>query len=171
MPKKTSKTKSTRAKQKSSTAPHGVRPSAGIIFTLIIALIVAITIGVVSFNRLKSSDAALANAKLAVFDNIASEYIREYDITPDNGVKEYYQMTGYGISSEDGVFYITFDFVDPAAAVIASDEAGNQVIENAQHGIMYFWEDSERPGHYSHAYSYHDDNYHPDGIYVEISQQ
>lgn len=167
MPKKTTK-KSTRSRQATSTS-HGISPAVGIILTLIVALIIAITISVVSFNQLKSNETALAKAKLAVFDDLAREYIRENDVTPDNGVSEYYQMTGYGISDEDGTFYIAFDFADPATVVISTDENGNQVIENANHGIMYFWEDKDR-GTYSHAYSYHDDNYRPAGIYVKATQ-
>lgn len=173
MAKKSNKT-TTKAKtklhtKKATTASHGIRPSVGIIFTLFVALIIAITFAMVSFNQLKSSDTALARAKLAVFDDLAREYIRENDVTPDNGVSEFYQMTGYGISDEDDTFYITFDFADPANMTTSYDEAGNLIVDNAKHGIMYFWEDKDH-GTYSHAYSYHDDDYHPAGTYVKVAR-
>jgi hypothetical protein len=34
---------------------------------------------------------------------------------------------------------------------------------------MYFWKDDER-GTYSHAFSYHDDDYHPGGTYVKLER-
>lgn len=165
--KPTTKSKTPKA-PKTTQATHGIRPSVGIIFTLFIALFIAITFGVVAYNQLRTTNTNLASAKLAVFDHLASEYIRDHDVT-DNDVSEFYQMTGYGVSDEDGVFYITFDFADPASVNVTIDENGNMSAEDLKHGIMYFWKDDER-GTYSHAYSYHDDNYHPSGTYVTIKQ-
>ena len=165
----TTETKTKPQNKKNITVSQGIRPSVVIIFTLFIALVITIVFAVVSFEQIKSNDTALVRAKLAVFDDLAREYIRENDVTPDNGVSEFYQMTGYGISDEDGAFYITFDFADPATMTAAYDEAGNLIVDNAKHGIMYFWEDKDR-GTYSHAYSYHDDDYHPAGTYVKVAQ-
>ena len=74
-------------------------------------------------------------------------------------------MTGYGVSDEDGVFYITFDFTPYTV------ENYNRVPDGeTRHAIIYFWKDNER-GTYSHAFSYHDDaSYHPDGAYVKIAE-
>ena len=163
--------KSTTPKKKGTTdrGTSGIKPSFGIIATLLIALFISVTIGVAAVSKLNSATSSLDRAKLAVFDDLAKAYIQDTDVT-DNNISEYYQMTGYGISDEDGVFYFTFNFVDPATEDVTIDENGVITAENLRHGIMYFWEDSKRPGHYSHAYSYHDDDYHPTGIYHRIEQ-
>ncbi len=128
-----------------------------IIGLLFIALIVVTTLGAISIKKLESEARTdLDIARLAVFDDIAAEFIRNQDIRSDKTVQE---MTGYGISDEDGVFYITFNYY-----TFNDDDSVNLVAHPA---IIYFWKDAER-GTYSHAFSYPDDpSYHPDGIYVE----
>ena len=112
------------------------------------------------FKTLESNN--LDTAKLTVFDHIAKQYINdmEFTVADQPTIK---QATGYGVSDEDGVFYITFDFAP------YSVEDNNRVTDgDLRHAIIYFWEDAER-GTYSHAFSYHDDaSYHPDGTYVEF---
>lgn len=167
MPKKTSKTSTKKTSTKKTSAQlvsHGVRPSVGIIFTLVIALIVTITISVVSINQLKAANSALSAEKLAIFEHLAEGYVNDMDFVADNK-PTMKQLTGYGVSDEDGVFYMTFDFVP-------YDVVDNNYVPDGdtRHGIMYFWEDKER-GTYSHAFSYHDDaSYHPAGVYVELEQ-
>ena len=171
MPTKTSKkpikNKSKTAKRISTNAnPNGVRPSFGIIVTLVIALIIAIVVGVVSFNKLKSVDNELAASKLKVFNHLAESYVREMEFT-SNDKPTTRQMTGYGISDEDGAFYITFDFI-PYDRVYDLPGVSYMPDGETRHAIMYFWEDKDN-NTYSHAFSYHDDaSYHPDGTYVKI---
>ncbi len=159
--------KNTKPKSKKTTSvskgSQGIRPSIGVILVLIIALIVTITISVCTIQNLKSINSGITSSKLEVFDHLADSYIHdmEYTVGEDNQptIKE---MTGYGVSNEDGAFYITFDFA-PATQDLASGEA--------RHAIVYFWKDAEH-GTYSHAYSYHDDaSYHPEGIYVRVEEQ
>ena len=125
-----------------------------IIGLLFIALIVVTTLGAISIKKLESEARTdLDIARLAVFDDIAAEFIRNQDIRSE---KTFQDMTGYGISDEDGAFYITFNYY------LAGDDT-----LSAHPAIIYFWKDAER-GTYSHAFSYPDDpSYHPDGIYVE----
>lgn len=167
MPKTAAKPKKKSKKVICKYESSGVKTSFGIILTLFIALVVAIVISVSAIQALKTNDSALSKAKLETFDHIASAFIQGNDIT-DNDIDEMYQMTGYGISDEDGVFYITFDFADPATADISVAEDGAITINNARHGIVYFWPSDTSISDYSRAYSYHDDDYHPGGIYVRL---
>ena len=142
---------------KKTKVSSSIRPSVGIIFALSVALIISIIISVVSFTQLKTYESDIATKKLEVFDDLAESYIRDMDlIVNDQDANTY--ITGYGISDENDVFYITFDFVlDP--------------MEGAHHGILYIEWDAEH-GSFGHAYSYHDDaSYHPDGIYYRIVEQ
>lgn len=141
--------------RKKSTASQGIRPSVGIIITLAIALIISITINVISITQLKTNESNLVSDKVAIFDHLAESYIRDMDFLV-NDQPVYTQMTGYGVSDEDGVFYITFDFVTGPTE------------ENPRHGILYFQWDEEH-GAYGHAFSYHEDDYHPGGIYYRFA--
>ena len=149
-------TKKSRKSSKNCATPQGIRPSVGIIITLAVALIISITINVVSVIQIKNNDANLVSDKIAVFDHLAESYIREMDFTV-NDQPVYTQMTGYGVSDEDGVFYITFDF------------ATEPTSETPSHGIIYFQWDEEHSS-YGHAFSYHDDNYHPGGVYYSLAE-
>ena len=157
------KTKSKTTKRTSANSTqNGVRPSFGIIVTLAIALVIAITVSVVSINQLKRFNNELSSEKLELFDHLATSYITDMEYTA-NEKPTMKQMTGYGVSNEDGVFYITFDFVP-------YDVVDNNRVPDGEvrHGIMYFWEDKDH-NTYSHAFSYHDDaSYHPDGTYVTM---
>ena len=164
---KSSKTKSKKSQQCDiCNKPVLCHPSTWLVAVLAIAFIAVVCAGAYVVKSY-SPKSQLDSARLAVFNDLASGYIAGQDVT-DNGIDEVYQMTGYGISDEDGTFYITFDFVDPADVTI-SEDGSSAVVANVRHGIMYFWKDAER-GTYSHAYSYHDDNYHPAGTYVRLSE-
>ncbi len=140
--------------RKKTTAPHSISPSIGIIITLTIALVVSIVINVISVTQLKANESNLSSDKIAIFDHLAESYIREMEFTTEKPA--YAQITGYGVSDENGVFYITFDFALPSS-------------EAPRHGIIYFeWDDEH--GSYGHAFSYHDDDYHPGGIYYRFAE-
>ena len=124
---------------------------------LLIALVIVTTLGVVSIKKLESERPTdIDIAKLAVFDDIATRFIESQQIRSEDTVQE---MTGYGISDEDGVFYITFNYY-----TFDEDYTVNQTAHPA---IIYFWKDEAR-NTYSHAFSYPEDpTYHPAGIYIE----
>lgn len=166
MPQRSSK--SSKAKTKKSTKascaydPHPIllRPSTWVIAILFLGVIVIGALGALSLARYEHSlKTDLEVAELTVFDELASNFVQSMDII--DGKSSFNVPTGYGISDEDGVFYITFDFTP-----YTLDENHAPINEDTRHGIVYFWPDEERGG-YSYAYSYHDDaSYHPDGIYV-----
>ncbi len=136
------------------------RPSTWIAAILALALLVVYGVSMYGFKTLESNN--LNSAKLTVFDHITKQYINdmEFTVADQPTIK---QATGYGVSDEDGVFYITFDFAP------YSVEDNNRVTDgDFRHAIIYFWKDAER-GTYSHAFSYHDDaSYHPDGTYIKF---
>ena len=155
------KSKTTKRISTSSTS-NGVRPSFGIVITLAVALIIAIIVSVVSINQLRRFNNELSSEKLDLFNHLATSYITDMEYTV-NDKPTMKQLTGYGTSNEDGVFYMTFDFVP-------YDIVDNNRVPDGEvrHGIIYFWEDKDN-NTYSHAFSYHDDaSYHPDGTYVKI---
>lgn len=166
MPKKATKSKKTK-KNCSYDDPRSVfcRPSTWIVAVLMLALFVIYGISMYGFKAL-GKRTSLETAELATFEHIAKSYIREMDfeVGDQQVVKE---ATGYGVSDEDGVLYVTFDF----APYPNNGESFSGVEElNPRHGIIYFQWDAER-NTYGHAYSYHDDaDYHPDGTYVKINQ-
>ncbi|MBR2709424.1 hypothetical protein IKE98_03820 [Candidatus Saccharibacteria bacterium] len=160
------KTKTKTKKGKKAYESQGVNASYCVVFLLIIALIVAITVSVVTTQTLKSLGGIVGVSKIEVFDHIADNYIESMDFTVgEDNQPTTKNMTGYGVSDEDGVFYITFDFTPYTV------ESNNRVPDGeTRHAIIYFWKDEER-GTYSHAFSYHDDaSYHPDGAYVKIDE-
>lgn len=157
MPSKKSKTK--QPKLASKTPPICGSHAALIIGLLFVALVIVTTLGIVSVKKLENEARTdLDIARLAVFDDMAAEFIKAQEIRSDETVQE---MTGYGISDEDDVFYITFNYY-----TFNDDGSVDPVAHPA---IIYFWKDAER-GTYSHAFSYPDSpTYHPAGIYVEKS--
>ena len=131
----------------------------------IVALTTILVFGFLQIRGIKMIG-EMDQAKLKIVDSLLEDYVYEHEIS-EGGSSQ--QMTGYGISDEDGVFYVTFDF-------IRHSELPKEFTENfdlsevpVHHGIMYFWP-SEHGG-YSHAYSYHDDDYHPGGEYVKINRE
>ena len=158
MPKKTIKSKT---KTKSTAKSNTVDASRAtwLIGLLLVSLVIVTVLGVVSVKKLESEVCTdLDIARLAVFDDMAAEFIRDQEIRQDKTIQE---MTGYGVSDEDGVFYITFNYY-------TFNDDGS-VNSTAHPAIIYFWKDAER-GTYSHAFSYPDSpTYHPAGIYVEKS--
>ena len=140
---------------KKSSVSSGIRPSVGIIRTLSVVFVISIILNVVSVTQIKNNESNLVSDKVAIFNHLAESYIREMDFTT-NDQPVYTQMTGYGVSDENGVFYITFDFA-------------TQPDETPRHGILYFQWDEEH-GSYGHAFSYHDDNYHPGGVYYSLTE-
>ena len=80
---------------------------------------------------------------LTVFDELAENFAQNLDIS-DKG-RTVAEMTGYGVSDEDGAFYIKFDFM------VVDDEG--QVVQEKSSGKVYFWYDEGR-NNYSYAFSY-----------------
>ena len=128
------------------------------IIALGILLVVSVAMNVVLL--MGCGRIGIENKKLQVFDDLAFNYIMEHDLT-DNGGSELYQMTGYGISDEDDVFYVTFKYADYSECESADCDV------ETQYGVMYFWPGDDGGTGYSHAYSYHSEPYHPEGEYVE----
>lgn len=136
-------------------------PSTWIAAVFALALLVIYGVSMYGFNNIEPKT-KLDVARLEVFDHVIKENLSNKQITDAKpSVKE---VTGYGISDEDGVFYVTFDY---ATYDIGEDQM--PVFDDLKHGIMYFWEDAEH-NTFSNAFSYHDDYYHPDGTYVEIDE-
>ena len=106
---------------------------------------------------------AIEAKKLEVFDDIMGKYINEHEIVDTGSVQE---MTGYGVSDEDGAFYVTFDYLRVDEFPADYRETFDLSEVPIRHGIMYF-QPSEH-GSYGHAYSYHDDYYHPGGEYIRL---
>ena len=128
-------------------------PSTWIVVVLLLALLVVYGASMYGFRAI-GPKTELEAAKLAVVDDVLRDYIERYEVV-DSG--SYQQMTGYGISDEDNVFYVTFDY-------IRYDDENHTV----KHGIMYFWPSED--GGYSRAFSYHDDYYHPGGEYIKTGE-
>ena len=130
----------------------------------IVVLTTVLVFGILQVRGLKMIG-EMDQAKLEITDNLLESYFNELDLVEGGSVNK---MTGYGISDEDGVFYVTFDYIRhdefPEDYKETFDLSGVPI----RHGIMYFWP-SENGG-YSYAYSYHDDYYHPGGEYVRLDQ-
>lgn len=164
-PIKTSKTKKRQSQKSDACKPTLYHPSTWLIAILSIALIAVCCVSAYGFSKFNIKT-NIDSAKLAVFDHIAESYIRDMDFTMNYDQSAITQITGYGVSDEDGVFYITFDFAPyPAEDVVVSSFDDLDL----HHGILYFWQDAER-GTYSHAFSYHDDDYHPGGTYYRFTE-
>lgn len=136
-------------------------PSTWIAAALALALLVIYGVSMYGFKHIESKS-SLDIAKLEVFDDLVQKELDSTEINSEKpSVKE---ITGYGISDEDGVFYVTFDYT-----AYNVEDPNNPVADKPKHAIMYFWKDEER-GTYSHAFSYHDDDYHPGGTYVKLEK-
>ena len=81
-------------------------PSTWIAAVLLLALLVVYGVSMYGFRAI-GPKTELEAAKLAVIDDVLRDYIERYEVV-DSG--SYQQMTGYGISDEDNVFYVTFDY-------------------------------------------------------------
>ena len=139
-------------------------PSTWLIALLAIALFVICGLFAYGFKNFEVKT-NLDSAKLAVFDHVAESYIRDMEFTTNYDKPAIKQATGYGISDEDGVFYITFDF----APYPATGETISSMDDlDFRHGIVYFQWDAER-GTYGHAFSYpNTPDDHPAGVYVKL---
>ena len=133
-------------------------PSTWVIGLLALALIAVCGVAAYGFKSVEQGNSIEAK-KIAVFDDVMNGYFSEVKLN-DNSKAEQKKITGYGISDEDGVFYVTFDME------MYNGESPAKLI-GKQYGVMYFWPDNER-GTYSHAFSYHDEAYHPGGVYVKL---
>lgn len=133
-------------------------PSTWVIGFLAVTLLAVCGVSAYGFQSMGSRNDIDAR-KVVVFDDVMSSYFNEVELNVD-GKTEQKTITGYGISDEDGVFYVTFDLV-------TYDDESPSNLTNKRYGVMYFWLDNER-GTYSHAFSYHDEAYHPDGVYVKL---
>ena len=155
----TKKAKTTKTKKETSIFK---RPTTWAIAALVFALVF---VSGLSLHALKSKVASnrLEAAELEVFSHLAESYIREmeYEYQEQPTMQ---QITGYGVSDEDGVLYITFDYAPYTV------EDNNRIPGEVQHGIMYFWKDAEH-NTYGHAFSHHDDaSYHPAGTYIRLAE-
>ena len=165
MPKKSTKTtkksRTTKAPKRPAEPSVLRRPTTWVMATLLLIVFVVCGLSIYALKNVEPKT-ALNAAKLAVFDDLTSEYIRNFEVNSEKpSVNE---VTGYGISDEDGVFYVTFDY---AYYDVGEDQMPKY--DDLHHAILYFWKDKER-GTYSHALSYHDDYYHPGGIYTEVGE-
>ena len=136
-------------------------PSTWIAAVLGLALLVVSGLSVYALNQ-SHIPSKLESSELNIFDHLAKMYIHdmEFEVNDQPTIK---QATGYGVSDEDDVLYITFDFVPYTV------EDNNRVPQgDMRHGIIYFkWDPNQNT--YGHAFSYHDDaSYHPEGTYVEF---
>lgn len=162
MAKKASKpTKTKKQTIKYDPKPILYHPSTWIAAVLLLALLVVYGLSMYGLKH-PSSLTKLESSELATFGHLAKMYVKdmEFDV---NGQPTIKQATGYGVSDEDDVLYVTFDFVPYVV------EDNNRIPQgDMRHGVMYFQWDPER-NTYGHAFSYHDDaSYHPEGTYVKF---
>ena len=159
MPTKKKTTKTTKAKKETSIFK---RPTTGVIAVLIFTLVFVSGLSVYALKSKVASD-RLEAAELEVFSHLAESYVREMEYEyQDQPTTQ--QITGYGVSDEDGVLYVTFDYAPYTV------EDNNRIPGEIQHGIMYFWKDAEH-NTYGHAFSHHDDaSYHPAGTYIRLAE-
>ena len=148
-------TKTKKTKTKKSKSSRTVAPGPSHAFDLdrfknmVIIALIAVIVGVTSafgwsFMELRrNSITAKQRTYLAVFDELAENFIRNQDISANGHTVA--GMTGYGVSDEDGAFYISFQFT-------VVDDEGN-LVDDLRNAKVYFWPDEERGG-YSYAYSY-----------------
>ena len=162
MAKKASKsTKTKKQVAKYDPKPILCHPSTWIAAALALALLIVYGVSMYGFKHIEPKT-DLDIAKLEVFDDLIQKELDNTELNSEKpSVKE---VTGYGISDEDGVFYVTFDYT-----TYNVEDPNNPVADEAKHAIMYFWKDNER-GTYSYAFSYHDDDYHPGGTYVKLER-
>ena len=139
-------------------------PSTWIAAVLGLALLVVYGLSMYGFGHIKTVN-KLEASELAVFGHLATMYVKDMEFE-SNGQPTIKQATGYGVSDEDDVLYVTFDFVPYAV------ENNNRIPQgDIRHGIIYFQWDAER-NTYGHAFGYYDDaSYHPDGTYVRLESQ
>ncbi|MBR2855550.1 hypothetical protein IKE99_01240 [Candidatus Saccharibacteria bacterium] len=158
----TKKSKTTNKTSKSSkyNAKHiFCHPSTWIAATLALALLVVYGVSMYGFKHVDTKT-DLEIAKLELFDSLIQDSLSAVQVNSEK--PSINKATGYGVSDEDGTFYVTFDYT-----TYNIDEEQNATPDETKHAIMYFWKDKER-GTYSHAFSYHDDDYHPGGTYVKL---
>ena len=92
------------------------------------------------------------NAKLAAFDTLTESFLASSDLLPTENTTT--KIVGYGISDEDGTFYVKCD-------VYGSTLPGNHCS-----AIIYFCENN---GDYSYKCQILDDpNYRPSGEYYQV---
>ena len=103
--------------------------------------------------------------KMEIFDDLMISYVRHNEVVDTGSIQE---MTGYGISDEDGVFYVTFDYMRVDEMPKDCGETVDFSNVPIRHAIMYLWPSED--GGYGHAYSYHDDYYHPGGEYIKVRE-
>ncbi|MBR2753550.1 helix-turn-helix domain-containing protein [Candidatus Saccharibacteria bacterium] len=94
----------------------------------------------------------IENAKLATFDTLAENFLANTNLLPNEDATT--KVVGYGITDEDGTFYIKCD-------VYSSTLPGNHCA-----AIIYFCENNDN---YSYKCQILDDpNYHPSGEYYQV---
>ena len=161
MTKTASKPKKSKKQTKYDPRPILCHPSTWIAAVLLLALLIIYGVSMYGFRTLEKKT-KLESSELATFSHLVKSYINDMEFTSGDQptIK---QATGYGVSDEDDVLYVTFDFIPYAV------EDGNQIPQgDMRHGIIYFKWDPER-NTYGHAFSYHDDaSYHPEGTYIKF---
>ena len=116
-------------------------------------IIFGVLFGVGLFNITSTGQTTnIDNVKLAAFDTLAETFLANTDFLPNEDATT--KVVGYGITDEDGTFYIKCD-------VYSSTLPGNHCA-----AIIYFCEDN---GNYSYKCQILDDpNYHPSGEYYQV---
>lgn len=143
------------------------RPTTWIIALLALVLLVISGLSLYGFESIDRKN-SLQHAELATFPHLAKQYIREMDDFTVWDQQTIRQATGYGVSDEDGVLYITFDY-----ALYPEEGTTNWSYDDLdfRHAILYFQYDAER-NTFGHAFGYYDDaSYHPDGTYVKFEEK
>lgn len=167
MSKQAHKAKVNKKTQKYDPKPILCHPSTWIAAVLLLALLVIYGVSIYGFKTI-GQRTKLESAELATFGHLAKMYIKDMEFTVgDNNQPVIKQATGYGVSDEDGVLYITFDYAP------YPEESSNFNYEdlNMRHAIIYFQWDAER-NTYGHAFGYYDDaSYHPEGTYVKFEDK
>lgn len=116
-------------------------------------MIFGVLFGVGLFNITSTGQTTnIDNAKLAAFDTLTETFLSNTDFLPDEDATA--KVVGYGITDEDGTFYVKCD-------VYSSALPGNHCS-----AIIYFCENN---GNYSYKCQILDDsNYHPSGEYYQV---
>ncbi len=118
-----------------------------------LVIILSVISGIELFRLAPTRQTAnIDNAKLAAFDTLTENFIANTNLLPNEDVTT--QIVGYGITDEDGTFYVKCD-------VFSNTLPGNHCS-----AIIYFCENN---GSYSYRCEVLDDSsYHPSGEYYQI---
>lgn len=134
-----------------TTTPKPFTPKRFLLAGLTIVLSVVFSIGLFHLVSTEQTN-KIDNAKLAAFDTITENFLASSELLPTKNTTT--KIVGYGISDEDGTFYVKCD-------VYSSALPGNHCS-----AIIYFCENN---GNYSYKCQILDDpNYRPSGEYYQV---